>query len=114
MDLVYSTSNIHYITVFRESQPFGTNSRFPVQFAKPQISITGFNFFMQTFMRKREKGRKAKSQQGCKRMAIIRQCIFCMIRELHPAPSVALFASFGTKWLSKPHHMREIWQFSAS
>jgi len=69
---------------------------------------------MQTFTRKIETGRMAKSQQGCKRMAIIGQCIFCMIRELHSAPSDALFASFGTKWLNKCHHMREIWQLSAS
>jgi hypothetical protein len=85
-----------------------------VQFAKSQIKITGFNFFMQTFTRKREKGGKARSQQGCKRMAIIVRCIFCMIQELHSAHSDALFASYGTKWLNKSHHMREIWQFSAS
>jgi len=85
-----------------------------VQFAKPQIEITGFNFFMQTFTRKRGKGRKARSQQDCKRMAIIGRCIFCMIQELHSAHSDALFASFGTKWLNKSHHMREIWHFSAS
>jgi hypothetical protein len=53
---------------------------------------------MQTFTRKREKGRKAKSQQGCKRMTIIGRRIICMIQELHSASSVALFASFGTKW----------------
>jgi hypothetical protein len=69
---------------------------------------------MQTFTRKIEKGRMAKSKQGRKRMAIIGRCIFCMIWELHSAPSDALFASFTTKWLNKSKHMREIWQFSAS
>jgi hypothetical protein len=63
---------------------------------------------MQTFTRKREEGRKPKFQQGCKRMAITEQCIFCMSRELRSAPSDALFASFGTQWLNKSHHMMEV------
>jgi hypothetical protein len=60
-DLVYSTSNIQYITVVCESQSSGARIKFPVRPAKPQIYTTGFNFSMQTFTRKREKGRKEKT-----------------------------------------------------
>ena len=64
MDLVHSTSSIHYVTVFGECQPFGTNSRFLVQFAKPQIQITGFNFFHANFYKKKRKRKKDKIPAG--------------------------------------------------
>jgi len=61
-------------------------------FQNLRYNLQDLIFSCKLLQEKREKGRKAKSQQGCKTMAITGQCIFCMIRELHSAPSVALFA----------------------
>jgi len=69
-----------------------TRIKFLVQYAKPWIFITGFNFFMQTLTKQQinKKRRRKKPKKGWTKMAIICQTICCVVIELYPAMSMCV------------------------